>query len=321
MAPPDDNPRLTPELERTLRRFVLGALDESVRTELEERLVTEPDVFEALGVVEDELVEHYLDGALPAPERQSFERHFLSSPGRVARLRFARSLRARASRAAAEAHAPAHGGPGSAASPRWEPALLALAAALVLSLAANVWLATRPAPSGPAVLGPAPAPTPDAQEARSAATRAAASDPELAASLDRERDARTKAESRVAALEEALRHARPAVAAFALAAGGLRAGGTLREVRVPAETPVQLRLELSGRDYFRYRAVLLDGSGGELWAASRLEAREEAGELFVPLSLPPGALKRGDYLVKLSGLDEQAREEAVSAYPFRVVGP
>ena len=151
MANADPNPRLTPELEATLRRYVLGGLDEAARSELEEQLVTEPDVFEALGVVEDELIEEYLDGAGTDLDRGAFERHFLTSSQRQARLRLAKSLRKHASHGMAAA--PARPQPVSATgAARWQPAWLALAAALVLSLAGNVWLANRSAQPRPAAV-------------------------------------------------------------------------------------------------------------------------------------------------------------------------
>jgi hypothetical protein len=149
VANADPNPRLTPELEANLRRYVLGGLPESARSDLEEQLVTEPDVFEALGVVEDELIEEYLDGTGTELDRGAFERHFLTSPQRQARLRLAKSLRKHASQGMAAATARPQ--PVSGAG-RWQPAWLALAAALVLSLAGNVWLANRSAQPMPAAV-------------------------------------------------------------------------------------------------------------------------------------------------------------------------
>jgi hypothetical protein len=90
--------RLTPDFELTLRRYVLGALEERLRVELEELLLTDADAFEALGVIEDELIEEYLDATGTAEDRRAFERSFLDSPRRQQRLDFARALRARASR-------------------------------------------------------------------------------------------------------------------------------------------------------------------------------------------------------------------------------
>ena len=51
----------SPELEGTLRSYALGRLAEEPRLALEERLVSEPKVLEAQGIVEDELTEEYLE--------------------------------------------------------------------------------------------------------------------------------------------------------------------------------------------------------------------------------------------------------------------
>jgi hypothetical protein len=90
--------RLTPDFEQTLRRYVLGELEERLRLELEELLLTDTDAFEALGVIEDELIEKYMEGSGTAEDRRAFEQSFLDSPERQRRLDFARALRARASR-------------------------------------------------------------------------------------------------------------------------------------------------------------------------------------------------------------------------------
>ena len=66
----------------TLKQFVLGALDDDHRLEVEQRLVTEPETFEALELVEAELVEAYAEDALSSAERLGFERHYLTTPER-----------------------------------------------------------------------------------------------------------------------------------------------------------------------------------------------------------------------------------------------
>jgi hypothetical protein len=313
VANADSNPRLTPELEATLRRYVLGGLEEDARAGVDEQLVTDPDVFEALGVVEDELIEEYLDGTGTDLDRDAFERHFLTSPQRQARLRLAKSLREYASHGMAAA--PARHQPvsiGGAA--RWRPAWLGLAAALALSLAGNVWLVSRPE------VQPAPtAPGPSAPAVATLSPPQSQEDP--TAMLQREREERSKAEARIAALEETLRRSRSSVS-FVLAAGALRAGGSPQRIGVPRDALlVRLRLELSGDDYPSYRAVLLNDTGEEVWSASKLKAEAESGQLAVVLALTPDRLPQGDYQVKLSGLAAGRDAEAVGSYPFRVGQP
>jgi hypothetical protein len=140
----DDTTRLTPGLEQTLRRYVLGDLEEGLRLELEELLVTDTDAFEALGVIEDELIEEYLERADTAAERQAFEQHFLTCPQHLRRLRFSRALSARASTAGLRV--PVEVVPvGRARVPiaSWRPAWVGLAAMLAVSLAGNLWLGSR----------------------------------------------------------------------------------------------------------------------------------------------------------------------------------
>jgi anti-sigma factor RsiW len=328
VANADPNPRLTPELEATLRRYVLGGLEEEARAGLEEQLVTEPDVFEALGVVEDELIEDYLDGTGTELDRGAFERHFLTSPQRQARLRLARSLRRLASHGMAAAPARPQPVPGAG---RWQPAWLALAAALVLSLAGNVWLLSRPeGQSAPTAPGPfarvipteGPVMETPATALPAVATLSPPQNPdEFSAALQREREGRSKAEERIAALEETLRRS-PSSVSFVLAAGSLRAAGSAHRIVVPRDALlVRLRLELSGDDYPSYRAVLLNDTGEEVWTASKLKAETESGQLAVVLALTPDRLPRGDYQVKLSGLTAGRDAEAVGSYPFRVGQP
>lgn len=59
---------------------------------LDERLVTDGAFYEELLVVEDELVDQYLNDELSADERERFEKHFLLTPDRHQKLRFANTF-------------------------------------------------------------------------------------------------------------------------------------------------------------------------------------------------------------------------------------
>src|SRR5215212_4438237 len=84
----------------TLKRYLLGELDEEPRLEIEERLVMDPEFFELLGPSEDELTEEYVEGVLSPAERIGFERHFLINEDRRWQVGFVRLLRDRGSAAA-----------------------------------------------------------------------------------------------------------------------------------------------------------------------------------------------------------------------------
>ena len=313
--------RLTPDFERTLRRYVLGDLEEDVRPELEELLVTDFDAFEALGVIEDELIGEYVEETGSATERRRFERNFLTSAERLRRLSLARALKRRASatpRPRAETHdtgfAPVR--PFS-----WRPAWVGLAAALAVSLVGNVWQAAHYWALGARVEGPSPHRL-SASTSPAPVGEISVESEELRARLAREQRERAEADARVKTLEKHLQGSRAPVVTFTLAAGLLRSGGSLPRVSLPSgAVVVRLRLELPGEDYPRYRAALLDADGDEIWTASKLAAEAEAGRTAVVLVLPAGLLPRGDYQVKLSGVAERGNPEAVATYSLRVSPP
>jgi anti-sigma factor RsiW len=328
--------RLTPDFETTLRRYVLGDLDEALRLELEELLLTDPDAFEALGVIEDELVEEYLDGAGPAPERRKLEERFLTSPEHRRRVRLARALRDRANPdlparaealpARADGIRPAGWRPAWIETlvawvepARWQPAWVAVAAVLAVSLAGNAWLLSRQPPQG---LARTPAPSTEEVAPPGPERDLAALNRDLQAKLDLEQQDRAAAEARAKALETQLGRPRTSVATFALAAGLLRAQGSLPRIAVPPGAEVvRLRLELPDEGYPLYRAALHDPDGAEIWAVSRLRAVGRPGQSAVVVTVPSELLPRGDYQVKLAGLRDGAGPEILATYPFRVATP
>ena len=69
------------------------------REDLEARLFSDDRIFsERLSIAEDELVSDYVQSALTDAERQDFEKHFLCTDERRAKLEFARALHAYAER-------------------------------------------------------------------------------------------------------------------------------------------------------------------------------------------------------------------------------
>jgi hypothetical protein len=289
--------RLTPEFESTLRRYVAGELDEELRAELEELLVTDPEAFEALGVVEDELLEEHLE-AEDSARTAGFDQAFLAPPERRQQLRLTRALKERAQAEAARRVDDGQPTPAdalaAARAPSWverllgalrpprQPAWVAVAAALALSLSANVWLANR----RPAQL----APSPNIWLASRRPTQQAPSP---------------------SALPE-----------LVLAPGLLRAAGTLPRIAVPPDaTVVRLLCDVPGQEYPSYRAAVVNEDGEEVWAASRLRAETIAGRSVLALLVPAAVLTRGDYQVTLSGITPAGGREALSSSPLRVTTP
>lgn len=85
----------TPEVHMRLRQYLLGQLAENLREEIETGLLADEDLFEELLIAEDELVDDYLGGTLSRDENTAFEQHFLATPERTEKLKFARAFNRR----------------------------------------------------------------------------------------------------------------------------------------------------------------------------------------------------------------------------------
>ncbi len=74
-------------------QYLLGELPEAAQTQLEEKFFTDNQTFEQLQIVEEQLIDDYLNNVLTQPERQKFEASYLNSERRRKKLRFARDLK------------------------------------------------------------------------------------------------------------------------------------------------------------------------------------------------------------------------------------
>ncbi len=93
--------------DMTIRNYLLGRLDPASDTveRVDELMLTSSEFLENLGVIEDEIIEEYLEGTLSPADKQSVESHFLRPPERQRKLQHTRLLSNRV-RLANVAHAP-----------------------------------------------------------------------------------------------------------------------------------------------------------------------------------------------------------------------
>lgn len=75
----------------TLKRFLLGQLDDSTREDIREHMLRSPQVFEQLREIEDDLLDEYVRGELTGEARAQLER-FVVESGQASRLDAARAL-------------------------------------------------------------------------------------------------------------------------------------------------------------------------------------------------------------------------------------
>ena len=75
-----------------IRDYLLG-VSISEREEFEKRLMADKEFSNEVSIVEEELIQDYVDGNLDDSEKKSFETHFLVSKERTEKVKFAKALR------------------------------------------------------------------------------------------------------------------------------------------------------------------------------------------------------------------------------------
>jgi hypothetical protein len=76
-----------------MRDYLLGTLPPDKQAALEERILSDRDVYDEVVAVEDELIDQYVAGNLSTLEQHRFETHFLITPERQKKLGFGRLLK------------------------------------------------------------------------------------------------------------------------------------------------------------------------------------------------------------------------------------
>ncbi|HEX5602574.1 MAG TPA: hypothetical protein VFX63_08490 [Pyrinomonadaceae bacterium] len=79
--------------KQEVRSYLLGVLDADRKTQLEEQILSAPETYEELLLVEEELIDQYVAGGLSEHERRQFETHFLITAERQKNLRFGQLLK------------------------------------------------------------------------------------------------------------------------------------------------------------------------------------------------------------------------------------
>jgi hypothetical protein len=109
------------------------------------------------------------------------------------------------------------------------------------------------------------------------------------------------------------------VIAIELTPGITRDGGEIKRIVIPSvDDSVQFDLRIASADQYQsYRAVLYTPAGSEIFRSDNLPATVLNSRVSVRFRVAAGLVTRGDYYIKLSGLDSHGEYEDLPRYSFR----
>jgi hypothetical protein len=319
--------RRTSEDEEIIR-YVLGQASEEEIDRVEDRVLADAEYAQYIEAVEEDLIDDYLRGGLPAREREHFEIVFLSSPLNRERLEFASALRAAgvASPQQTATESPASS-PVEAQRSVWQslrglPIWLKLTAATpaMALLIATIWLAAatsrlhKQAESLRSERMMAEQRERELQEQMLAQRQQSDSLANELARVQQERDSLEQALNRLQQVQ-----AQPL--SFILLPVGMRAPGeaALRLTLPRTARTLRLRLEFDAdANYPSYRVKLRRPGGDETLLQDRLRSVPARAGKAVVLIKSSKDFPVGDYTLSLYGVTAAGSEETVEDYPIIV---
>jgi cell division protein FtsL len=304
--------------EESLRRYLLGRLDEEEQTRIEEAYFDNAEYFASLQTIESELIDEYVGNRLAEKDRKDFEECFLQSAGRREQVEFAQAFKLYLER---QEHPAVQTQKISRKSffdfLRLRPIyLLPVAASLILTVG-FVFLLMQTARlrnqlnQAQQTLSETQQREQDLRETLSVERQRTI---ELAKELDLAHNQQTQASGDGTGTPNPLAQ----IIAVTLSNEGVRDQGGIKKIILPAgaET-LRVTMVYSGGDYKKVTASLKRG-GREVVNPADLAVRPYGLKKQSVWPLPAKALSEGDYLITLSATNP-AGETEETRYAFRIL--
>jgi len=320
------------EQKRWMTRYLFGQLSEQERSEFEDSYLNDPELFEELASVEDELVRSYLRGECSPQEKAELEKRIAASPDWREKVEFERSLMEHVSSMpfatpVAGAQAPALVSRDKASRDKASSDKASSDKAERMRA-----LSSRQSPAAREVVLPSRPPLVPALRFAVVAvglvvmalgawivTINARLRQELAQIRIQQADLQ-RHEQQLQQQLAALTIKPPAMAPFVLTSHLLRDNSAEKPLAIPpgvSSVPLQLRLD---QDSFpSYSIVLETAAGTQVWQQADLKSQlAQNNQHVIALELPYNLLFRGTYILKLTGISPNRKPEEVAVYIFRV---
>lgn len=297
--------------------YLLGELSEGEQERVEEHFFNDRAVSDLLVVVEDELIDQYVNDRLTPARRQQFEDYFLRSPARRERVEFARAWKEYVARAERPAATPAEGYYRIKKPLIWLPlaAMILLAVGVGWTVVGNLRLRNQLEALQTAQTADEEIKQDLRRELADEKARNATLTDELAQSKPNTTPGQVKSEKFEAPTPD-----RNALVWMTLVAGITREVGELPTLSLPGSAKrVLLKLPVKTDTYKSYSATLKTVDGKTVWSRDGLKDRAKAADTLLTLTIPARRLDSGDYILTLNGITSTGEIEPVSEYPFRVL--
>lgn len=311
------------EHDERVTGYLLGRLTEAEQTSVEQEYFSNPEKFEEVWAVENDLVDAYVRGQLSGGERELFERNYLPAPGNRERVAFAASLREMADCSTQKSDSTSQVVEPSASSwkKRFMETLIAprslqiglVTATLLLLIAGFAWLALERERLR-RELGSASAHLSDQQHREQEITNQLAAEREqsgqLKAELERLREATAQSQSRPSPTN------RQSVFSFFLSPLLTRSESEPQQINIPRQTDIlRLRMNVERNNALRFQATVRTVEGKRIWSQRSINARADNATVSIPASKLP----LGDYILTLSATNSTGETQEVNRYFFRVL--
>jgi len=330
-----------PVTEKLISQYLLGELSEEQQVEIEDRAFSDEAFMATITTVENDLIDEYARGEMPATDRRRFESRFLNSESRRKRIEFAKALTLLLDETRVTERDTRRV---SATRSSWRDALaaffqgmnpagrIALATATLLIIVGGAWLITQTLTLRSQVnrLQAQQSSQQNAQEnERQALQRQVESErrrnQELSAQLDQEKQQRAQSDESLRRLSETVKQPteapRSIIASLTLLPGISRGATTQPKLILPPNASVA-RLQIGiepEEDYKSFGVELRTTSGRPVWMRDSLTARSSRGGRSIRLTLPASALLPGEYELRLKGVPQAGPPEDVGFYYFEVM--
>jgi anti-sigma factor RsiW len=319
--------------EQRIKDYLLGASPEAETERLDEMSLTDDEFVERLRGVENDLVDAYTKGELSRDELARFDSHYLASPRRREKVRFAQAFagfvndaesaqadegrRMTSASSAISKGARERSGFSLFAFPRLQWGFAAASVLLLLAGGYLIFENARLRNQMSQVQAERSNLERREQELLGQLADQKASDAKTEQELQRVRERLAQLDSEKGTPSQGAQHDLKVIA-FNLVPQ-TRGVSQIPALPVPTATDqVALTLELETNDFPAYRAALRNPVTGQIiWRSRRLNATVNKPALRI--SLPAHLLKAQNYVVELSGVSASGQTDYVGSYPFRVL--